>query len=61
MIELATLSIAIASPSAAGLSVLGLGARLPTSEWGAMVSDGRDYLRAAWWIAGMPRFASCRR
>jgi peptide/nickel transport system permease protein len=55
------LSIAIASPSAAGLSVFGLGARLPTSEWGAMVSDGRDYLRAAWWIAGMPRFASCRR
>jgi peptide/nickel transport system permease protein len=57
VIVLATLSIATAILSAAGLSFLGLGAQPPTPEWGAMVSDGRDYLRAAWWIAGMPGFA----
>jgi peptide/nickel transport system permease protein len=57
VVVLATLSIATAILSAAGLSFLGLGAQPPTPEWGAMVSDGRDYLRAAWWIAGMPGIA----
>jgi peptide/nickel transport system permease protein len=57
VVVLATLSIATAILSAAGLSFLGLGAQPPTPEWGAMVSDGRDYLRAAWWIAGMPGLA----
>ena len=40
MIVLATLDIAIAFLSAAGPSFFGLGAQLPTAEWGAMVSDG---------------------
>jgi peptide/nickel transport system permease protein len=57
VIVLATLSIATAILSAAGLSFLGLGAQPPTPEWGAMVSDGRQYLRVAWWIAGMPGIA----
>jgi peptide/nickel transport system permease protein len=54
---LATLSIATAILTAAGLSFLGLGAQPPTPEWGAMVSDGRQYLRSHWWIAAMPGFA----
>jgi peptide/nickel transport system permease protein len=48
MVGLATLSFAPAILSAAGLSFLGLGAQPPTPEWGAMVSDRRDYQRAAW-------------
>jgi peptide/nickel transport system permease protein len=43
--------------AAASLSYLGLGAQPPTSEWGAMLSDGRDYMRAAWWIAAFPGLA----
>ncbi len=54
---LATLSIATAILTAAGLSFLGLGAQPPTPEWGAMVSDGRQYLRSYWWIVTMPGIA----
>ena len=38
----------------AGLSFLGLGARPPTPEWGAMLGDGRAYLQDAWWVAVFP-------
>src|SRR5690606_1730037 len=37
----ATLRIATAILTAAGLSFLGLGAQPPTPEWGAMLNDGR--------------------
>lgn len=43
--------------TAAGLSFLGLGAQPPTPEWGAMVNDGRTYLRVAWWITTFPGIA----
>ena len=36
-----------------GLSFLGLGSPPPTPEWGAMVSDGANYL-AYWWLATFP-------
>lgn len=54
VIVLSTLSIASAILTAAGLSFLGLGTRPPTPEWGAMVSDGRQYLRTAWWVSTWP-------
>lgn len=54
VIVLSTLSIAAAILTAAGLSFLGLGVRPPTPEWGSMVSDGRQYLRTAWWISTGP-------
>jgi peptide/nickel transport system permease protein len=41
----------------AGLSYLGLGAQPPSPEWGAMLSDGRDYLREAWWMSVFPGLA----
>jgi len=31
----------------AGLSFLGLGAQPPTPEWGAMLNDGRVFMRSA--------------
>ena len=57
VIVLATLDIPTAILSAAGLSFLGLGAQPPSPEWGAMVSDGRQYLRVAWWLTTCPGIA----
>jgi peptide/nickel transport system permease protein len=57
IIVLATVGVATAILSAAGLSYLGLGAQPPTPEWGAMLSDARAYLRSAWWIATFPGLA----
>lgn len=39
------------------LSFLGVGVPPPTPAWGLMVSDGRDYLGTAWWIAFFPGIA----
>jgi len=41
----------------AGLSFIGFGAQPPTPEWGAMVSEGRNYLATQWWLATMPALA----
>jgi peptide/nickel transport system permease protein len=54
LIVLATLNISGAIITGASLSFLGLGVRPPTPEWGAMLSDGRGFLRNAWWIAFFP-------
>lgn len=40
----ATLRIATAILTASGLSFLGLGVQPPTPEWGAMMSDGRNFI-----------------
>ena len=40
--------------SVAALSFLGLGARPPLAEWGAMIADGRSYLETAWWLVSFP-------
>ena len=42
---------------AASLSFLGLGVQAPTPEWGAMISDGQNYLLTAWWLAFIPGIA----
>lgn len=41
----ATMGVAGAILSAAGLAFIGLGIEIPTPEWGAMLSGGRDYIR----------------
>lgn len=53
----ATLNIANAILSASGLSFLGVGAQPPTPEWGAMLSDGRDYMWEAAHVATIPGLA----
>jgi peptide/nickel transport system permease protein len=50
----ATLGIATAELEAAGLSYLGLGARPPAPEWGAMLNDARDYWVTAPWALIFP-------
>jgi peptide/nickel transport system permease protein len=42
---------------AAALSFLGLGVQPPTSEWGAMLSQGRTVLATAWQVATVPGIA----
>jgi len=39
------------------LSFLGAGVPPPKPAWGSMISDGRDYLGDAWWIAFFPGMA----
>ena len=39
------------------LSYLGVGVPPPTPAWGAMVSDGRDYIATAWWVTFFPGLA----
>ncbi|MBU9723580.1 MULTISPECIES: ABC transporter permease [Bacillaceae] len=53
----ATLYIATAILTAAGLSFLGMGAQPPLPEWGAMLNDGRSFLRDAGHIALFPGLA----
>jgi peptide/nickel transport system permease protein len=53
----ATLGIATATLEAAGLSYLGLGARPPAPEWGAMLNDARDYWLSAPWALIFPGVA----
>ncbi len=57
LIVQSTLNLAGAILSAAYLGFLGLGAQPPTPEWGAMLSDGRTYLRTAPHVAIYPGVA----
>ncbi len=57
VIVAATLGMGGAILAAAGLSFIGLGSQPPTPEWGRMLSEGRDYLRDAWWISTFPGVA----
>jgi peptide/nickel transport system permease protein len=50
----ATLGVGTAELEAAGLSYLGLGARPPMPEWGAMLNDARDYWLSAPWALIFP-------
>lgn len=54
---LATIGLGTAILGAAGLSFLGMGPQPPAPEWGAMLAEGRNYLRNAWWIAVLPGVA----
>lgn len=42
---------------AASLSYLGLGARPPEPEWGAMITEGRTFMATAWWMSFFPGLA----
>lgn len=56
-IVLATLDVATAILSGTALSYLGMGAKPPTPEWGLMLSDGKDFIRNAWWVGTFPGLA----
>jgi peptide/nickel transport system permease protein len=54
LIVVATLDLARTIILESTLSFLGLGIQPPTPSWGGMLSDGREYLLSAWWIATFP-------
>ena len=56
LIVLATLEVGVVIILESTLSFLGVGIPRPTPAWGVMVSDGRDYLARAWWVAIIPGF-----
>jgi len=43
--------------TAAGLGFIGFGAQPPTPEWGLMISEGRNYITAQWWVSTFPGLA----
>ncbi|MFS8543356.1 MAG: ABC transporter permease, partial [Limnochordales bacterium] len=57
IVVLATLTVGTSILSAAGLSFLGLGAQPPIPDWGGMISQGRQFLRTAWWVGVFPGLA----
>lgn len=54
LVVLATLDVGWAILSASALGFLGLGVQAPTPEWGAMLNEGRGYLRDAPWLTVAP-------
>jgi peptide/nickel transport system permease protein len=39
------------------LGYLGLGAQPPTSEWGVLIADGKNFMSTAWWMSIFPGVA----
>ncbi len=54
---LATLTVPAAILTTSALSFLGLGAQPPSPDWGAILNDGREAMRDAWWISVFPGLA----
>ncbi|MTE23952.1 ABC transporter permease subunit [Microbacterium sp. ZXX196] len=54
VLAMAALEVGTAILSVSTISFLGFGVQPPTPEWGALVSDGRDYLATAWWLTVLP-------
>ncbi|GAA1852505.1 ABC transporter permease [Pseudonocardia ailaonensis] len=56
VLVLAALEFGGAILAVSALSFLGFGAPPPQPEWGALVSEGRNYLASAWWLTTLPGF-----
>lgn len=57
LIVYTTMFIGSAILGTSALGFIGLGAQPPTPEWGTMLSEGKDYLGEAWWLATFPGIA----
>ena len=57
VIVVATLQVSVVILLESILSFLGAGVPPPTPAWGSMVSEGRNFLRTAWWVSTMPGLA----
>lgn len=54
VLALAALEFGAAVLSVSALSFLGFGAPPPQPEWGLLISEGRNYMVAAWWYTSLP-------
>lgn len=54
LLTIATLDFAFVMLAESALSFLGIGIQPPEITWGLMVSQGRQYLTSAWWLAFWP-------
>lgn len=52
-----TMTIGNSILTASSLSFLGMGAKPPSPEWGAMLSGGRDYIGLSWHLTFFPGLA----
>ena len=57
LLTIATLDFAFVMLAESALSFLGIGIQAPEITWGLMVSQGRQYLTTAWWLAFWPGLA----
>lgn len=57
ILVLATLDVGWAILNASALNFLGVGVQPPRPEWGAMLNEGRGYLRNAPWVSAAPGLA----
>jgi peptide/nickel transport system permease protein len=57
LIVISTLQIGMVILAESALSYLGAGIPPTTPSWGAMVSDGRNFIDVAWWISFFPGVA----
>jgi peptide/nickel transport system permease protein len=49
--------MALAILLGSSLGYLGLGAQPPTSEWGVLIADGKNFMTTAWWMSIFPGIA----
>lgn len=49
--------MALAILLGSSLGYLGLGAQPPTSEWGVLIADGKNFMTTAWWMSIFPGLA----
>lgn len=54
VLALAALEFGSAVLAVSALSFLGFGAPPPQPEWGLLISEGRNYMVAAWWYTTLP-------
>jgi ABC-type dipeptide/oligopeptide/nickel transport system permease subunit len=54
IIIMTTTWLGIAALWITALGFIGLGVQPPTPEWGAILSDGQNYITLAWWITVFP-------
>lgn len=57
LVTIATLDFAFVMLAESALSFLGIGIQPPAITWGLMVSQGKQYLANAWWLAFWPGLA----
>lgn len=57
ILVISTLQMGIVIISEASLNFLGVGVQSSVPTWGGMLSDGREFMRDAWWLATFPGLA----